>query len=121
MLPEDALFTHDLRCEIVRIRFAHAIRAGKEGSELMKTEWDYTELADAYLKRAPYSDDALSELLAAAGVSAGGKICDVGAGTAKLTLPLAERGYSINAVEPNDAMRANGIKLTAALKNVQWS
>lgn len=86
----------------------------------MKTEWDYTELADAYLKRAPYSDQAIDELLAVTGVAAGAPVCDVGAGTAHLTLPLAKRGFQVVAVEPNDAMRANGMRLTESLSSVRW-
>ena len=85
----------------------------------MKTEWDYTTLANAYLKRPDYSDAAIDAMLAIAGMTAG-KVCDVGAGVAHLTLMLAVRGFDVTAVEPNDAMRANGIKRTASLPNVRW-
>jgi ubiquinone/menaquinone biosynthesis C-methylase UbiE len=85
----------------------------------MKTEWDYTNLADAYLKRPDYSDAAIDAMLAIARLQ-GGSICDVGAGVAHLTLMLAARGYQVTAVEPNDAMRANGAKRTASLSNVHW-
>ncbi|MFN8391612.1 MAG: class I SAM-dependent methyltransferase [Bdellovibrionota bacterium] len=86
----------------------------------MKTEWDYTDLADAYLKRAPYSDQALDEMVRLASLDADSVICDVGAGTAHLTLPIAKRGYRVTSVEPNDAMRANGMRLTSNLPNVSW-
>ena len=86
----------------------------------MKTEWDYTTLADAYLKRPDYADAAIDALLAIAGAEKGDKFCDVGAGVAHLTLMLAARGLDVTAVEPNDAMRANGIKRTEALPNVCW-
>ena len=85
----------------------------------MKTEWDYTTLADAYLKRPDYSDAAIDALLAIAGLTTG-KVCDVGAGVAHLSLMLAVRGFDVTAVEPNNAMRANGIKRTASLPNVRW-
>lgn len=85
----------------------------------MKTEWDYTTLANAYLKRPDYSDAAIDAMLAIAGLKAG-KVADVGAGVAHLTLMLAERGFEVTAVEPNDAMRANGIKRTATLPRVKW-
>ncbi len=85
----------------------------------MKTEWDYTTLADAYLKRPDYSDAAIDAMLSIAGLG-GGKVCDVGAGVAHLTLMLAARGFDVTAVEPNDAMRANGIKRTASLPKVRW-
>ncbi|NWL78580.1 methyltransferase [Pseudomonas taiwanensis] len=85
----------------------------------MKTEWDYTSLADAYLKRPDYSDAAIDAMLAIAGLESG-KVCDVGAGVAHLTLMLAARKFDVTAVEPNDAMRANGIKRTERLANVRW-
>jgi len=87
----------------------------------MKTEWDYTKLADAYLKRPDYADAAIDAMLSIAGAEKGGKFCDVGAGVAHLTLMLAARGLDVVAVEPNDAMRANGIKRTEQLANVRWN
>lgn len=86
----------------------------------MKTEWDYTTLANAYLKRPDYSDSAIDAMLSIAGLASGAKVCDVGAGVAHLTIMLALRGMHVDAVEPNDAMRANGIKRTEKLKNVVW-
>lgn len=50
----------------------------------------------------------------------GGLVCDVGAGVAHLTIPLAKHGLTVCAVEPNDAMRKNGIKRTAEFPNVTW-
>lgn len=86
----------------------------------MKTEWDYTSLADAYLARPEYSEEALEKLFSIAGLKSGDYVCDVGAGVAHLTLPLAAKGYKVDAVEPNDAMRANGIKRTSHLSQVSW-
>lgn len=86
----------------------------------MKTEWDYTVLADAYLKRPDYADAAIDAMLSIAGAEKGDRFCDVGAGVAHLTLMLAARGLDVVAVEPNDAMRANGVKRTAELANVSW-
>lgn len=86
----------------------------------MKTEWDYSTLADAYLKRPDYADAAIDAMLSIAGAERGDAFCDVGAGVAHLTLMLAARGLDVVAVEPNDAMRANGIKRTVDLTNVRW-
>jgi ubiquinone/menaquinone biosynthesis C-methylase UbiE len=86
----------------------------------MKTEWDYTTLADAYLKRPDYANAAIDAMLSIAGAEKADKFCDVGAGVAHLTLMLAARGLDIVAAEPNDAMRANGIKRTQKLANVRW-
>lgn len=86
----------------------------------MKTEWDYTELAEAYLKRPDYAQSAIDEMLETAGVQKGDLVCDVGAGAAHLTCKLAQAGLRVRAVEPNDAMRANGIKKTADFDTVEW-
>jgi ubiquinone/menaquinone biosynthesis C-methylase UbiE len=86
----------------------------------MKTEWDYTTLADAYLKRPDYADAAINTMLSIAGAEKGDKFCDVGAGVAHLTLMLATRGLNVVAVEPNNAMRANGIKRTEKFLNIRW-
>lgn len=86
----------------------------------MKTDWDYTSLADAYLKRPDYADSAIDAMLSIAGVEKGDKFCDVGAGVAHLTIMLAIRGLDVVAVEPNNAMRANGIKRTGKLGEVSW-
>jgi ubiquinone/menaquinone biosynthesis C-methylase UbiE len=87
----------------------------------MQTTWDYTNLAEAYLKRPDYAWPAIDAMLAVAGVRRGAKACDVGAGVAHLTLMLAARGLEVSAVEPNDAMRQRGMARTAALPNVTWS
>jgi len=86
----------------------------------MKTEWDYTTLADAYLKRPDYADAAIDAMLSIAGAEKGDNVCDVGAGVAHLTLMLAARGLDVAAVEPNDAMRANGVKRTEKFAYVRW-
>ncbi len=86
----------------------------------MKTNWDYTDLAEAYLKRPQYSDEAIDGMLELAGLAPEAPVCDVGAGVAHLTLKLAQRGFLVTAVEPNDAMRALGINRTAELDRVVW-
>jgi SAM-dependent methyltransferase len=86
----------------------------------MRTEWDYTALADAYLKRPDYSAAAIDAMLSIVGAKKGHKFCDVGAGVAHLTLMLAGRGLDVVAVEPNDAMRANGINRTEKFPNARW-
>lgn len=87
----------------------------------MKTEWDYTNLAEAYLKRPDYAEGAIDRMLEIAGIRKGDRVCDVGAGAAHLTKLLARKDLIVNAVEPNDAMRNNGIKMTEMFENVVWS
>ncbi len=86
----------------------------------MKTEWDYTALANAYLERPNYAADLLEKLFIIAGLKEGDKVCDIGAGVAHLTIPLGLKGYNVDAIEPNDAMRANGIKRTESMPNINW-
>ncbi len=86
----------------------------------MKTEWDYTTLAEAYLERPDYAGAVIDAALSIAAVDKDDNVCDVGAGVAHLTLMLAKRELNVTAVEPNDAMRANGIKRTEDFLNVNW-
>jgi ubiquinone/menaquinone biosynthesis C-methylase UbiE len=86
----------------------------------MKTEWDYTDLAKAYLKRPCYSGEAIDKLIELAGIESGDNVCDVGAGVAHLTLELAKRGLNVNAVEPNDEMRKYGIHLSKNINSITW-
>ncbi|MBT3366087.1 MAG: class I SAM-dependent methyltransferase [Nitrospina sp.] len=88
---------------------------------MAQKHWDYTELADAYLKRPDYADDAINNLLKTTNLPSGSLVCDIGAGVAHLTIKLAERGLNILAVEPNLAMRKHGINRTAHFKNVSWA
>ena len=87
----------------------------------MKTQWDYTDLARAYLKRPDYADDAIDALVARARLARGASVCDVGAGVAHLTLKLLERGLVVVPVEPNDEMRRHGAERTRAqYPGVTW-
>ena len=86
----------------------------------MKTEWDYSALADAYIKRPDYSDAAVDAMLSIVAVEDGALVCDVGVGVAHLSLRLAARHLTVTAVEPNDAMRANGIQRTRNIPSITW-
>jgi len=86
----------------------------------MKTEWDYTKLADAYMKRADYSSEVISEILEITQTKKGDKVCDIGAGTGHLTKLLLKEGLSVMAVEPNDAMRKNGMAVTEEFSDCIW-
>lgn len=82
---------------------------------------DFTTLAKDYTHRTGYSRRALEVMLAdGGGLKAIASVAEVGAGTGKLTEQLAALGLSGFAVEPNDAMREEGVK---ALKGqpFNWS
>ena len=86
----------------------------------MKTDWNYTNLAEAYVNRPEYSPEALNQLFEVTQVKPQAHVCDVGAGVAHLTIPLLERGLYVDAVEPNDEMRRIGIQRTKAYEDVNW-
>jgi ubiquinone/menaquinone biosynthesis C-methylase UbiE len=86
----------------------------------MKVSWNYTNLAKSYVNRPSYSEEAIDHIIVKAGLIKGQSVCDVGAGVAHLTIPLLNRGFIVKAVEPNDSMRAIGIKRTNIFKNVEW-
>ncbi len=86
---------------------------------MAKVEWDYTEHARHYDKRADYSRRAIIKLLEATGCAAWKPIADIGAGTGKLTKELLGHGLFTHSVEPNDAMRAIGQKNTEG-KSAEW-
>ena len=84
-------------------------------------EWDYSDLAAAYGKRPDYADAGIDRMLAGAGLEAGAAACDVGAEVGHLTVKLVDRGLTVAAVEPNQAMRERGRARTAGWPGVGWS
>lgn len=84
---------------------------------------DFTKLAKDYVNRVGYSETVL-RVLKGYIESVNGpieKVADVGAGTGKLTQDLEHIGMHGYAVEPNDAMRAEGIKLFEGRTTFVWS
>ena len=84
---------------------------------------DFTEVAKYYINRPAYSAMLLEKLFLCVNTFNKNikdfKICEVGAGTGKLTKMLANFGFSVTAIEPNDAMRKEGIEYTKNT-NIQW-
>ena len=66
---------------------------------MTKVEWDYSERAAYYDKRADYSERALDEVLKKMALARATTVADIGAGTGKLSRPLARRGYRVLSVE----------------------
>ena len=86
----------------------------------MKTQWDYSDRAHTYDKRADYSEIAINRLLRQTKCLPNEVVADIGAGTGKLTRMLLNSGLIVSAVEPNDNMRTYGIQNTAG-KSVTWT
>ena len=87
---------------------------------MKKMKWDYTALAESYSQRPNYADAAIDGLVKAAGLAAGDRVLDLGAGTGHLVLKLAAKDLDVTALEPNPRMREIGMSRTAALTNVRW-
>jgi SAM-dependent methyltransferase len=81
--------------------------------------WDYTPLAASYSKRPPYAPRAV-DLIVMPCLRRHPRVADIGAGTGHLTVELTSRGCSVDAVEPNEAMRAIGQERTADDPMVSW-
>lgn len=84
---------------------------------------DFTKLAKDYVNRVGYSETALRVLKDHIEARNGPikAAADVGAGTGKLTQDLENLGLRGFAVEPNDAMRAEGVKLFNGRDTFRWS
>jgi len=82
---------------------------------------DFTKLAKEYTHRTGYSEIILKMLASYIGAFREGfKVADVGAGSGKLTEHLCNMGFEGYAIEPNDAMREEGMQATSEYTNIQW-
>jgi ubiquinone/menaquinone biosynthesis C-methylase UbiE len=86
----------------------------------LQVNWDYTDHAAHYDKRADYSGEAIASMIAMTGSVPGKSVADIGAGTGKLTKELLTYGLTVHSVEPNGAMRQFGIANTAG-GSVKWT
>jgi SAM-dependent methyltransferase len=82
----------------------HLDEAGRHVGELrgrreqLRTTFDrVAELYDQ--KRPTYPPQLFDDLVALCGIPDGGRVLEIGCGTGQATLPMAERGYRITAVE----------------------
>ena len=82
---------------------------------------DFTELARNYRFRPSYDENLIERLFKLFNyrTSKDFAIADIGAGTGKLTRLLLEMGLNVVAVEPNEAMRLEGIEYTKDY-SVEW-
>lgn len=85
----------------------------------MKTDWDYSERAATYDKRADYDAPTVLGALASARVEPNDLVAEVGAGTGKLSKLLLDYGLKVHATEPNSQMMRIGIANTNG-REISW-
>ncbi len=90
-------------------------------AQLVDNHWNYSKNARYYKYRPNYSPKALDIIsnYIKNNKEQNFKVADIGAGTGNLTLMLAQRDFSVDAVEPNDEMRTIGIE-TINTDKVNW-
>jgi len=78
---------------------------------------NFTEQAAAYARSRPgYPAQLIDTLVGHAGVRAGDPVTEIGAGTGVFTSLLAERGLTVTAIEPNQAMQSHA----PPARGVRW-
>ena len=81
---------------------------------------DYTPFSATYEHRPDYAPGVVEALVRFARVGPESKVCDIGAGSGHMTIPLLEHDLRVDAVEPNESMREIGVRRTAAFPDVRW-
>lgn len=78
----------------------------------------FSNRVENYVKYRPgYPAEAIDDLVKSAHISNQSVIADVGSGTGIFTQLLLDKGYTVYAVEPNDAMRASAVKQLRSYSN----
>jgi len=74
---------------------------GHERADRDRLKVTFDTVADRYHQARPsYPDQLYDALISLAGLRPGARLLEVGCGTGKATLPLAERGFAITCLEP---------------------
>jgi len=80
----------------------------------------FESIADNYHAARPeYPAELFDDLVAAAGLSAGATLLEVGCGTGKATLPLAARGFGITALELGPQLAATARRNLAGYDRIE--
>ena len=88
-------------------------------SVIQPSFWDYSALAGSYDQRADYCESLLTDTLQSMNLGSSDLVLEVGAGTGKLTVHLAQLASPVIALEPSGAMRAHALRKDS-LANVRW-
>lgn len=86
----------------------------------MSLTWDYGPLAADYALRPGYAPAAVHTILEYSNLNAKSILCDIGAGTGRLTRILAGHGVPVVAIEPNPEMRAVGEAQCKGAGQIEW-
>lgn len=79
----------------------------------------FNEVAELYHRARPgCPEEVVDAVVALSGMSSGGTMVEVGCGTGQITLPFAQRGYRITALEPGDALAAVAARVLAPYPEV---
>jgi len=80
----------------------------------------FNQVAELYARVRPtYPDQLFDDLVALSGIPAGGRVLEIGAGTGIATLPFAQRGYDVVAVELGADLAAVAAAKVAAFESVE--
>jgi len=80
----------------------------------------FDEVAELYDRARPtYPDELFDDLVRIAGLEPGSRVVEVGCGTGKATLPLAERGLRITCVELGESLAAVAQRKLARFPEVE--
>lgn len=86
---------------------------------LFQKNWDYSAHARYYKFRPNYPDKAINILSDFVDAKKNTPVLDIGAGTGNLTLLLLKKSFQVTALEPNDEMRAIGVRRTKSHR-IKW-
>lgn len=89
-----------------------------DGNDYLRLRETFNEDAERYDRARPRYPARMFDDLAAAGAASGARVLEIGCGTGQATVPLAERGYRIVAVELGPEMAALARRNLAAFDSV---
>jgi SAM-dependent methyltransferase len=91
---------------------------GQEDRDRLKVTFD--TVADRYHQARPdYPEELYAELVCLAGLRSADRLLEIGCGTGKATVPLAERGFAITCLEPGPRLAATARQNLARYPLVQ--
>lgn len=90
-----------------------------DGNDHLRLRETFNEDAERYDRARPGYPAPMFDDLAAAGVAPGARVLEIGCGTGQATVPLAERGYRIVAIELGPDMAAVARRNLAGFDSVE--